>query len=92
MFYYGSNVDYCANYRKGRRFKIKELKMNSEVKDRTHIYNIWFDFITHEGYKYTSPIKTIDCTTVCDERGYMNKDSIVKAFTQIFHEALKVVD
>lgn len=92
MFYYGSNVEYCSLYRKGKRFKIKEMKINSEVKDRTYVYNIWFDFITLEGHKFKSPVKTIDCTTVCDERGYMIKDNIVKAFTQLFHESLKVVE
>ena len=40
IFYIGNNPDYCQKIRPRKHYKIKEIIINSEIKDKTSIYNI----------------------------------------------------
>ena len=91
-FYVGNNSSYCDKARKGKHHQIKEIQINSEVKDRTVIYDIWFVFQVHENNQtFTSEKYTIDCTKVYDERGYAVKEEIIKYFNDILKNALTKV-
>jgi hypothetical protein len=92
--YTGYSEEYFTSQRRGKREKIKYFRINSDMKDNTQFYLIWFDFITQTGQKVTSPEKfEIDCTECFDERGYVFKDVLINKFKNMFHEQLaKKVD
>ena len=74
IFYIGNNPDYCQKIRPRKHYKIKEIIINSEIKDKTSIYNIWFNFSVIQDNKiFKSEIRQIDCTKVYDERGFIDK-------------------
>ena len=93
VFYIGSNPDYCQKVRTRKHYKIKEIVINSEIKDKTAIYNIWFNFsVVQDNHQFKSEIKQIDCTKVYDERGFIDKDAVNRYFKSILDEQLAKID
>ena len=93
VFYIGNNPDYCQKIRPRKHYKIKEIIINSEIKDKTSIYNIWFNFSVIQDNKiFKSEIRQIDCTKVYDERGFIDKEATNKFFKTILNEELAKID
>jgi hypothetical protein len=93
IFYIGNNPDYCQKIRPRKHYKIKEIIINSEIKDKTSIYNIWFNFSVIQDNKiFKSEIRQIDCTKVYDERGFIDKEATNKFFKTILNEELAKID
>ena len=93
IFYIGNNPDYCQKIRPRKHYKIKEIIINSEIKDKTSIYNIWFNFSVIQDNKiFKSEIRQIDCTKVYDERGFIDKDAVNRYFKSILDEQLAKID
>ena len=92
-FYCGINSSFCVKLRPKKHHEIKEIRINSEIKERTALYNIWFDFVTlEEGKIFTSEVSTIDCTKVCDERGFVSREEVVKYFDEILKKEVAKVE
>ena len=92
-FYCGINSSYCSKLRAKKHHVIKEIRMNSEIKDRSVIYNLWFEFVTVEGGKvFKSAISQIDCTEVCDEMGYVHRDIVAKKFDDILNKEMVKIE
>ena len=93
IFYIGNNPDYCQKTRPRKHYKIKEIIINSEIKDKTSIYNIWFNFsVVQDNKIFKSEIRQIDCTKVYDERGFIDKEATNKFFKTILNEELAKID
>ena len=92
IIYVGSNADYCQKPRARKHYRIKEIEINSEIKDKTSIYNIWFNFTAlQDGTKHKSEVRQIDCTKVYDDRGFIDKEATNKFFKAILDEELAKV-
>ena len=93
VFYIGSNPDYCQKLRPRKHYKIKEIVINSEIKDKTSTYNIWFNFTAlQDNKKFNSEIRKIDCTKVYDERGFIDKEATNRFFKSILDEEVSKID
>ena len=66
--------------------------MNSEIKDRSVIYNLWFEFVTVEGKVFKSETSQINCTEVCDEMGYVHRDIVAKKFDDILNKEIVKIE
>jgi len=87
-FYTGIGEKYVQNLRQGNKEKLKAIKLSSEIKDYDHLYQMWIEFVTLEGRIVKSEIFKLDCTKVCDEKGYVNRDLVFQQFKKIFDEEL----
>ena len=68
-----------------KKLDVKEMKIFSEVKNRTSKYEIWFEFDFGKEKKTTNK-DVINCPEVFDERGYIHKDKLNKIFDKILNE------
>jgi len=67
----------------GKREKLKLLKISSDIQEHSSNYEIWFDFVTNAGLKIHSEKSKIDCTQVCDEKGYIIREKVDEIFKTI---------
>ncbi len=91
IFYSGFNESYVNKIRHGKKEKLKLIKISSEIKDYSKDYDLWFDFITSDGLKIQSEKRQIDCTKVCDERGYVQNDKVIEEFEKILKEEIQKI-
>jgi hypothetical protein len=91
-FYTGSNEEYISKLRYGKKEKLNYLRISSEIKDYSPVYILWFDFITQNGLKLTSDKIEVDCTKLCDERGYVNNELVTEQFKTILDDQLKHIN
>jgi hypothetical protein len=83
-FYTGiSNSD---GFRYGR--VIKSFKINSEIKDHSHLYILWFEFITKDNKVIETEKFQVDASTLCDVKGYVQKEFVESTFSKIFEQQL----
>jgi hypothetical protein len=87
-FYTGSNENYYSKLRYGKKEKLKCVRLSSEIKDYSHIYDLWFEFITLDGRKIQSQKVEVDCTKLCDEMGHVNSDLVFQQFKTILDDQL----
>ena len=76
---------------KNNKKKFDEIKIFSDVKNRTSVYEIWFEF-NSGGNKKLSEKDFISCTDVYDERGYIHKDKLNKIFDKILNKYVNKID
>ena len=87
-FYTGSNQEYFSKIRKEKKEKLKAIRLSSEIRDHSHIYNLWIEFITLDGRHVQSDKVEFNCVKLCDVRGYVNRDMVFKQFKEIFDQEL----
>jgi hypothetical protein len=87
-FYTGYNNEIVSKVIYSRSQKLNSIRISSEIKDHSHFYELWFEFIATSGQFIPSDRITIDCTELCDERGYVVKSSVTKKFKTILDEQL----
>jgi len=87
-FYTGSSENYFNKLRYAKKEKLKCIRISSEIKDFSHIYNLWFDFITLDGRKIQSEKIDVDCTKLCDERGHVKIEIVFQQFKSIIDNQL----
>jgi hypothetical protein len=87
-FYTGYNEEFVSKLRYGKREKLRLIRISSEIKDNSHLYELWFDFILTNGQQISSEKVNIDCTTIFNERGYVQKDLVNDQFKKILEEQL----
>jgi hypothetical protein len=85
MFFVGSGEI------KNNKKKFDEIKIFSDVKNRTSTYEIWFEF-DFGGNKKKSEKDFISCTDVFDERGYIHKDKLNKLFDKILNKIVNKIE
>jgi hypothetical protein len=78
--------------RTGKREKLKLFKISSDIQEHSSIYEIWFDFVTTAGLKIQSEKCKIDCTEVCDERGYIIREKVNEIFRQILTQEISKIN
>ena len=88
IFYTGFNEAYVSKIRNGKKEKLKYIKISSEIKDHSHFYEIWFEFVQVNGEIISSDRIRIDCTELCDDRGYVIKSAIFDRFKKNLEEQL----
>ena len=88
IFYAGFNENFVSKLRHGKKEKLKLLRISSDIQDYSSHYEIWIDFITASGHKIQSEKRKIDCTKICDERGYVVKEVVYQVFRDILTEEL----
>jgi hypothetical protein len=92
IFYTGFNDIFVTPLRRGRKEKLKTIKFSSEIKDHSHFYEIWFEFVNLENQKFSSEKRTIDCSKICDDRGYVQKDLVIEKLMEILtQEVTKII-
>lgn len=88
IFYIGGNENYFSKLRYGKKEKLKCVRLSSEVKEHSHIYNLGFEFETLDGRIIPTDKIELDCTKLCDERGYVNANLVTKQFKSILDDQL----
>jgi hypothetical protein len=87
-FYTGFSNSYTQDVRKGRNVPIKNIRISSDIKDHSHQYNFWVEFITKTGDSVIPEKIVLDCTKLCDEKGYVIKNLVHTIFKEKFNELL----
>jgi hypothetical protein len=88
IFYTGSNENYITKLRYGKKEKLESIRLSSEIKEYSHIYNLGFELITLDGRIIPTEKVELDCTKLCDEMGYVNSDLVSKQFKSILDDQL----
>ncbi len=88
IFYSGYNEEIVSKVIYSKSQKLKLIRISSEIKDYSQFYELWFDFITTNGQAVPSDRITVDCTELCDERGYVVKSAVIRKFKSILDEQL----
>ena len=92
IIYSGFNENFVNKIRHGKKEKMKMIKISSDIQEYSTLYTLWFDFITNSGMKIQSEKRTIDCTKICDDRGYILKDVVYDMFKNILSEELMKIN
>ena len=80
---------------KNKNLNVKNMKIFSEIKNRTNKYEIWFEFdfdIGNDNKKFLSGRDVFNCNDVFDERGYIHKDKLYKIFDKIFNNVISKLE
>jgi len=91
IFFVG-NGDFKKFNKNFKNFNVKKMKINSEIKNRTSKYEIWFEFEFENNKKFLSEKFDFNCTEVFDERGYIHKEKLYKIFDKIFNNVLSKLE
>lgn len=57
-FYSGENKQYINGLRLNKKEKIQYIKLSSEVKEHTAIYELWMELVTENGNQVNKGINT----------------------------------
>jgi hypothetical protein len=91
IFYTGFNDNFVTPLRKGKKEKLKTIRFSSEIKDHSHFYELWFEFVNLENKKFSSEKRNIDCSKICDDRGYVQKDLVIEKLKEIISQEISKI-
>lgn len=69
--------------------QIKLIHISSEIKDHSKFYEIWFDFTTIKGKNINSDRLSLDCSELCDDRGYVVKSIVQQKFKNLIEDQIE---
>ena len=79
--------------------KLKQFKLNSDIKPISSIYELWIDLITLDGKKVFIVLTQIqgekyqlDCVEFFDERGTILKEKITEHFSKLLSNSITLVN